>query len=101
MIKISNVFKVFNQFFLIIYVFKSYLYFLGFEKIPKITKQSVLNVIKSTFKNSSKLSSNVHDDVRTAKSIFDNMNPESLIKGYIQVIKSDPFEFYTLCDNQV
>ncbi len=85
MIKISNVFKVFNQFFLIIYVFKSYLYFLGFEKIPKITKQSVLNVIKSTFKNSSKLRSNVHDDVRTAKSIFGNMNPESFNEGYIQV----------------
>jgi hypothetical protein len=58
-------------------------------------------MIKSTFKNSSKLSSNVLDDTRTAKRIFDNIDAQTSIKGYIQVIKSEPFGFFTLCENQV
>jgi hypothetical protein len=72
-----------------------------FISIPKITKQTVLNMIKSTFKNSSKLSSNVLDVTRTAKRIFDNIDAQTSIQGYIQVIKSDPFGFFTLCENQV
>ena len=58
-------------------------------------------MIKSSFKNSTKLSSNVLDDTRTAKSIFDNLNADTVIKGYIQVIKSDPFGFLTLSEIQV
>jgi hypothetical protein len=75
--------------------------FLDFTKIPKITKSTILKMIKSNFRNYDKLSSNVFEDVRTAKTIFDNSEKRDFLNGYIQIIKSDPFGFSLLCENQV
>jgi hypothetical protein len=58
-------------------------------------------MIKSNFRNYDKLSSNVFEDVRTAKTIFDNSEKRDFLNGYIQIIKSDPFGFSLLCENQV
>ena len=58
-------------------------------------------MIKTELKNAAKISSNVFEDVRTAKHIFDNMDTKCIIKGFIQVIKSDPFGFLCFCENQV
>ena len=68
--------------------------------MPKVTSEGVLNVIKSELKNKGKLSSNVFEDVRPAKYIFDNTD-NGVIKGFIQEIKSDPFGFLIYCENQV
>ncbi len=58
-----------------------YLYFKT-PKIPKITNQDVLNVIKSELKNVDRLSSNIIDDTRTAKFIFDStLKTNNEIKG--------------------
>ena len=58
-------------------------------------------MIKSNFKNSDKFSSNVFEDVRIAKNIFDNSEKRDFLNGYIQIIKSHPFGFSLLCENQV
>ena len=56
--------------------------FLDFKTLPKITNQDVLNVIKSELKNVDRLSSNIIDDTRTAKFIFDStLKTNNEIKG--------------------
>jgi hypothetical protein len=75
--------------------------FLNFTKTPKITKSTILKMIKGNFRNYDKLSSNVFEDVRTEKTIFDSSEKRDLLNGYSQIIKSDPFGFSLLCENQV
>ncbi len=75
--------------------------FLIFTKIPKISKSTILKMIKSNIRNYDKLSSNVFENVRTAKTIFDNSEKRDFLNGYIQIIKTDPFGFSLFCENQV
>lgn len=71
--------------------------------LPKVTNENVLNVIKSELKNATRLSSNILEDTRSAKFVFDNISKEKndAIKGYIQTIKSDPYGFLLYSDKQV
>lgn len=61
--------------------------FLDFKTLPKITNQDVLNVIKSELKNVDRLSSNIIEDTRTAKFIFDTtLKTNNEIKGKLNLI---------------
>jgi hypothetical protein len=76
---------------------------LDFKVFPKVTCEDVLNVIKSELKNANRLSSNIFEDVQSAKTVFDIIycNDTETFKGYIQEIKMDRFGMLLYSEKQV
>jgi hypothetical protein len=70
--------------------------------LPKVTSDNVFNVIKNELKNSNRLSSNIFEDVQSAKTVFDNVDRSTaVIKGFIQDIKMNRFGMLLYSEKQV
>jgi hypothetical protein len=67
---------------------------------PKVTNAKNLNVLKSQFRNSEKLSTKMFEDLSLVKQVYDFLISES-IHGYIHFVGLFPFGFLLYMENQV
>jgi len=67
---------------------------------PKVTNAKNLNVLKSQFRNSEKLSTKMFEDLSLVKQGYDFLISES-IHGYMHFVGLFPFGFLLYMENQV